>query len=305
MKYDLYELLGIAIQTNTPFVLVEGKDDPQVFYRIAKKADKEVDIYPINTIEEYASGCENVIKALHRLQPKFEERDENINRILGIIDRDVRPYRSLTSDEIDFRTLKGLFVLKYYSIETYFATKNNLKKLIEKLTYATHDIISDEVLFRVEEKFNEIGNELYLISLEALKNSCLMGYSSIVGYDDDNIKEIDRRKHIFRKLKSKENELNLFANEKNIKYTDLKLICKGKWYLYNFLRETNKQIKKMSEMCKNAKIIQCKSCKVENYNDCNYKYKGGYQISGIYNDIFEYIDDTECQDIIQRMTELQ
>ena len=165
MKYDLYELLGIAIQTNTPFILVEGKDDPQVYYRIAKKANKEVDIYPINTIEEYASGCDNVIKALYRLQPKFYERDENIYRILGIIDRDVRPYRSLTTDEIDFRTLKGLFVLKYYSIETYFATKNNLKKVIEKLTYATQDIISDEVLFRAEEKFNEIGNELYLISL--------------------------------------------------------------------------------------------------------------------------------------------
>ena len=93
MKYDLYELLGIAIQTNTPFVLVEGKDDPQVYYRIAKKANKEIDIYPINTIEEYASGCDNVIKALHKLQAKFEERDENIHRILGIIDRDVRPYR--------------------------------------------------------------------------------------------------------------------------------------------------------------------------------------------------------------------
>ncbi len=215
MKYDLYELLGVAILTNTPFVLVEGKDDPQIYERIAKKANKQIDIYPINTIEEYASGCDNVIDALNILQPKFDEREDNENKILGIIDRDVRPYRNLEPDEIDYRILKGLFVLKYYSIETYFATKNNLKKVIKKLTYATQDILTDEIIMKVEEGFNYIHNELYLISLEALKNACITDYSSIVSYDDDNIKEEGRRKYLYDRLKSKEQDLNIFVNEKN------------------------------------------------------------------------------------------
>lgn len=135
MRYDLVRLLNRAIQLNKPFLLVEGKDDPQIYDRIAEKADKQVDIFPVNMVEDYASGCDNVIKAIDKLQPKFDERPENEHLVLGIIDRDSRPYRPLQEDEIDYRTLKSLFILKYYSIETYFATRNNLKKLIEKLTY--------------------------------------------------------------------------------------------------------------------------------------------------------------------------
>ncbi len=304
MKYDLYELLNTAIFTKTAFILVEGKDDAQIYSRIAKKINKKIDIYPVNIIDEYSSGCDNVIKAIHKLQAKFEERKDNIDKVLGIIDRDVRPYRPLSSDNIDYKTLKGLFILKYYSIETYFATKNNLKKLIEKLTYANQNIITEEVLNIVENNFNKITNELYTISLEALKNSCLTDYNSIVGYDDDKIKEEDRRKYIFRKLQSKKTELKNFADKINVNINDLKQVCKGKWYLYNYIIKTLQQIKHLKIMCKKAEILQCKSCKVENFDDCDYKYKGGYQISGIYNDIFEYIDETECQDIIQRMTGL-
>ncbi len=128
MKYDLFELLNVAITMNKSFLLVEGKDDKQIYARIAKKANKDFDIYLINSIEEYAEGCDSVIKALAKLQPKFLEREDNIQRVLGIIDRDSRSYRTLRSHEIDYQSLKGLFVLKHYSIETYFATRTNLKK---------------------------------------------------------------------------------------------------------------------------------------------------------------------------------
>ena len=307
MKYNLFELLDVAIRMDTPLLLVEGKDDTQIYMRIAQAIGKTIDIKQINTIEDYSNGgCDNVIKAVDKLQDKFEERDDgtNIKRILGVIDRDVRPYRELTESEIDYRQLKGLLVLKYYSIEIYFATKNNLSKIIEKLTYLPSKMITDEILTHVEGKFHEMKHQLYYVSLEALKNACVREYETLVNYGDNSIREGGRLNYLFSQIESKKSELDEFATGKNISINDLKHICKGKWYLYHYINQINEGVKSLAELCKNDQITQCESCKTGNPKECQYKYKQGYQTSGLYNDILEYVDKDECIDIIEKLNEL-
>jgi len=304
MISDLFELLDEAVREKCPFLLVEGKDDPQIYARIAEKAGKEVKIFPVNMVEDYTSGCDNVIKAIDKLQPKFDERPENEHLVLGIIDRDSRPYRPLQEDEIDYRTLKSLFILKYYSIETYFATRNNLKKLIEKLTYLSANQITDEILDFVEDNFQNYTNSLYFISLEALKYQCSEDYSAQVQYGH-HVKDKNRIDNLYEQLESQKVDLESFAESKNIEIHDLKLICKGKWYLAIYICTTNHQIKSLVQQCKdeNAVIPKCAVCEIDT-ESCQYKYKGGYQTSGLENDILEYIDEEECQDIIQAIQNL-
>ncbi len=304
MKYDLFDLLNVAIITDTPFVLVEGKDDPQIYYRIAQEINKKIEVYPINTIEEYSSGCDNVVKAIFKLQPKFEERPDNINRLVCIIDRDVKPYRELGEFEIDYTQLKGLFILRYYSIETYFATKRNAGKIIEKLTYIPAEMIDNDLLQFVEKDFISFNPILYLVSLEALKNACTKNYATIVGYEDDSIKDSNRIMFLYSQIETKRYELELFATQKGVCIDDIKKICKGKWYLYHYVNKLNDKIKTLQTHCQNNHIKQCKSCEVQHYEDCYYKYKTGYQPIGLYNDIFEYVDTEECDDIIRRLNQL-
>ncbi|MFK7904972.1 MAG: DUF4435 domain-containing protein [Chitinophagales bacterium] len=304
MKYDLFELLNVAITMNKSFLLVEGKDDKQIYARIAKKANKDFDIYLINSIEEYAEGCDSVIKALAKLQPKFLEREDNIQRVMGIIDRDSRSYRTLHPHEIDYQSLKGLFVLKHYSIETYFATRTNLKKIIEKVTYLSSDMVTDEILNVVEMGFQKSKEELYFLSLEALKNACIEEYEAVLGYENDSVKDYKQRQRLYLQVIGKIEELEVFAQEKNLTIDNLKEVCKGKWFLHIFLKKCLEQIKTLSEMCRKGEIQQCKSCKVGIFTDCSYKAKKGYKAEGLCNDVLEYVDEVECVDIIERFKEL-
>jgi len=305
MKYDLFELLNIAIEIDIPLLLVEGKDDTQIYSRIADSINKTIDVKQINTIEDYSSGgCDNVIKAVDKLQVKFEEREDNIKRVLGIIDRDVRPYRELTQNEVDYNQLRGLFVLKYYSIEIYFATKRNLAKIIEKLTYLPSTMIKDEVLTHVEGKFHEMKHKLYYVSLEAFKSACIEEYETFVSYGNKQVKQKKGLDHLFSQIENKKNDLDEFAASKNISINDLKQICKGKWYLNHYIRQIYEGIRELAFLCENGKITQCESCKTGNTQECNYKHKSGYTTGILYNDILSYVDKEECIDIIEKLNEL-
>ena len=112
LKHDLFDALARARMISEPMIIVEGKDDYQIYQSIADIVKPNLEVYQADEFENYEAGCKGVIKCLEVLQPKFEERPDNIRKVLGIIDRDARPYRN------DLPThLKGLFVTKYYSIE--------------------------------------------------------------------------------------------------------------------------------------------------------------------------------------------
>ncbi len=303
MRYDLSEIVNDAIQSNTPVVLLEGKDDESIYERIANAAERDVVFYQIANIEEYSAGCKDVIQAIYRLQPKFEEREDNIRRILGIIDRDIRFLKTLWEDEIDYKILKGLFILKHYSIETYFATRNNLKKAINKVTYAPQSIISETILNFVEQNHWDSSDELYYLSLEALKNACEMDYTACISYQSGEIKENTQRNHLYQQVISKIDSLDTFAINMNISRSNIKAIVKGKWYLYSYLYKALHQIKNLENHCNSQKL--CQSCNVNNTEDCSFKFKPVYNnVSTLYESIFEYVDIIECEDIISAFQRL-
>ena len=299
LKFDLFDSVAAAIMTKEPLIIVEGKDDYQLYSLIANSIDKKIQVYQVNEFADYSEGCTGVIKAVTKLQPKFEERMEVIHKVLGIIDRDVKYFRG----ELPV-SLKGLFVTKYYSIETYFATRTNLLKVINKISFTTSSDISEDVLTFVETGFLETIDDFYLVSLEALKNACTRGYVSVVGYDDSEGKITERgsRAHLLSLLESKKADLLAFAQHLRIDQTQIKLVSKGKWYLYAFSYYTLGRIKELKEKCFRNEITQCRSCKVGNYADCLYKLKQNYYPDYLRNELSYIIDHAECKDIIDALS---
>lgn len=301
-KNDLFETLNTAIQLHKSIVIVEGKDDYQIYQNIANHIKAtHIEVCQADEFEDFDAGCRGVIACIEKLQPKFEERTENINKILGVIDRDVRQFRG----ELPIH-LKGLFITKHYSIETYFATQSNLQKLINKVTFTTSRDVGNGVLELVENEFNNFLPDLYLLSLEALKNACVVNYDKKVCYDDAEGKIADRtsRTHLLGLLQPKESELHSFATEKDISQNDIKLIVKGKWYLFSYAFYTYPILKELQDKCNNAEIIQCRSCNVGNYDKCLYKIKAIYTPQQLCDELLGFIDENECTDIITAFKKL-
>ncbi|MCU0446077.1 MAG: DUF4435 domain-containing protein [Microscillaceae bacterium] len=328
MKYDLSDILVEAIKNNEPVVIVEGKDDRQIYYKLTQSINPNIQIYQVNEFDDYGAGCENVIDAITKLQPKFAERADNIKYILGIIDKDSRPYRGTMPDQ-----LQGIFVTKFYSIEAYFATgcisnllpitlsfgegrvrqkkrvnlkcalatRKNLANLIAKITYQSPHNITSEILDFVEKNINNSIENLYYISLEALKNACVESYLTALSYDENatRVSEKAGQEYLINQILPKKAELEQFAIDKTITIQDIRHITKGKWFLYNYVYRAYHHIQQLADKCKNIEITQCASCKVGNYEDCLYKLKkGNYPIENLYDDILEFVDFDEMSDIV-------
>ncbi len=297
MKRNLNEVLIQAIINKEPAVLVEGKDDRMLYERIAEQVDIPIKIWQIEYIEGYAEGCIHVIKAIEKLQVKFEENSLNIKYIVGIIDKDVRQFTSKLPN------LKGLFVTKYYSIETYFATSNNLAKLINHITYLSRSEINSKLIEYIETEHKQNLNNLFLISLEALQNTCNTDYNAVVRFSEkaSNVVKNESKKDqiILPALKIKQAQLFDFAIQKKISIRDIKLICKGKWYLYNYIYFALQTIKKLPADCENNIIQQCDACKIDKYQNCHYKTSlKNYKTEQLTEQIKNFVDKEECSDII-------
>lgn len=293
LKYDLFDVLAAAIMIEEPILIVEGKDDFQIYDSLAKSINKKVQIYQSNEFKDHHEGCNGVIKCIEKLQVKYDEREDNVNKIIGIIDKDVRDFRQ------DIPSLKGLFVTKHYSIETYFATLNNLRQLLSNITYNIHEEIDDDILHFLEDPFKESLENLYIISLEALKNACHNGYETTVGYDfsEHKITASQFLEDVLPRLENKKVDLESFASELNLNLNNVKLIAKGKWYLYWYLNNIYPLIKDLKEKCNGSIITQCRSCRVGNFQDCLYKTKNDYRIDHLIEMMLTFIDNQECEDI--------
>jgi Protein of unknown function (DUF4435) len=301
LKYDLFDMVSASIMNNEPLVIVEGKDDYQIYQNISNLVNSKILVYQVNEFANYEEGCTGVIKCLEVLQPKFAEREGNINKILGIIDRDARYFRG------EIPQLAGLFVTKHYSIETYFATENNLRKLIIKTSFLTQNDIDNDVLDFVQTDFINSIDTLYLLSLEALKNACVRGYDSQLGYDDtpSKISATDFLRGVMPLLNAKREELNRFATSLGISISDIKLVAKGKWFIHWFVLKTYFKMKELRGACRNETITQCRSCRVGNYNDCLFKMKQDtYRIEALIDDLMTFFDTSECTDISVALTRL-
>jgi hypothetical protein len=295
-KYDLFDILAVSIMNHESMVIVEGKDDYQIYQTIAQEVNSQIQVYQVNEFEDYEAGCTGVIKCLTALQPKFAERPDNIHKILGIIDRDVRAFRGEMPNH-----LLGLFVTKHYSIETYFATTSNLRKLLHAITYSPMQDIDDQLLTFIQTDFNDSIETLYLFSLEALKKACVSSYDANLGYDDspNKLTGSDFKRNTEPIIRAKEADLSRFATNINVSKEDIRLIAKGKWYLHWFVHHVYPKIKGLKADCKAANVKQCRSCRVGNEQDCLLKMKEAhYQLSVLQGFLLNFIDQEECADII-------
>ncbi len=310
LKYKLNHIVVKAIMSKQAVIIVEGKDDRKIYQRMIDELKIEAVVWQVNEFKDYHAGCKSVIEAIHILQPKFEERTENIHYVLGIIDRDSRPYRPIQEDEIDYKSLKGLLVLKHYSIETYFATKTNLKRMIAKMTHLLERDISEEAIRFVEQNIEDSLEGLYYISLEALRNACDIGYEAVIGYKGDEkghkVSEKKSRTYLLSQILPKQTDLDAFAKLPRIAVSikDIKQICKGKWFLYNYIYRANYHIQQLSEKCRKGEIPRCRSCSVGNFKDCLYTLKANYKGQALYDDILEFVDWEECSDIVEKFKQL-
>ena len=306
MKYLLFDILNEAIMTNTPAVIVEGKDDPQVYHRIANLAEKEVVVYSVNMIDDCTTGLGNgdkVIECIQKLQHKYTERIDNVNRILGVIDRDSKPYT--TSPTSVYHTgLPGLLILKYYSFESYFANRVVLKRMVEKLTYLSPAMVNEALLDIVEQDFLDLKEDLYYLSLEALSDMCITTYRGIVTYGMGGVKDTRKRQEFYSQVVLKKTTLDTFAASLNLTISDLKKICKGKWYLQIYLGKAFDKIKALSSMCQSGTVPQCKHCFTGESKECRYRAKKGYDYSSVGNEALEVICPTELSDLIARFSTL-
>lgn len=227
METPLEELFNEAIMSETPLIIVEGIDDISVYEKIVNNSSIDnAQVMAIENIRDYDAGCDNIINAITYLQDMIVEKEENKKYILGIIDRDARFYRG------DIPQLQGLFILKYYSYESHFVGDEGIKYILPLVTNCYDQMIDERVINVLQKDLNNKYYDLYYISLEALKNACVVDYHGIVGYSQKagSVFSRDCKDLILRQLNKQ--ALDSFASEKNINFSDLKSIAKGKWLIH-------------------------------------------------------------------------
>jgi len=214
LKMEADELLAEAKMSDTIILIVEGNDDISIYEDIilTLTIEKDIEVYASENLEKISckkSGCSGVKESLKKIK-ECSNGIEYDKHILGIIDRDATVYRGDDND------INGLLVLKYYSIESHFVTKEVIPLIISYFTKISHKSIDPNLK---EKLFDEIYNKLkilYYISLEALKKSCQNEYNALYQYGEVSTISIKKNQHKMNQLTEKKEELDSFAQTFNI-----------------------------------------------------------------------------------------
>jgi len=302
---NINNLLANAVITQRPLIVVEGKDDIQFYDNICELTNKNFKIFAIENIYGYTEGCDKVIELTSDLQHKLHTDIILQKLYLGIIDKDVREYRDLTS----YNSILGflnLFVLDYYSYESHYVTKNIIKKILKHYTSVNNDLIDDVLLDTIyTELKEEILETLYYPSLEALKNALTHNYNSDVGYSN-KFNEFSKNPLKIANINSKQVDLDLFASQVNIDkdFQKLKSFSKGKWILECFSNHLKNKLENLPLNCRNNLINQCQYCQQSNHEKCLYKLKISLSNLNLPELIRPYIDEIETSYIIDKLKSL-
>lgn len=297
------ELLNEAIMS-TPIIIVEGNDDISIYENIIYSLDMDIEVYASENlkISDNTAGCIGVKNSLKAIK-LYSNGIDYKKYILGIIDRDATVFRG------DDNNIEGLFVLKYYSIESHYITKEIIPFIINHVTKASLKSIDDNISNIIFDKILIKLNDLYYLSLEALKNACESEYESLFRYEPDSINGIRKNSNFEEnriKLKEKLEELDSFAQSFNLSKNldSLLLIVKGKWILEDFIFELNNELNNISTLCKNNHIRQCQYCINETYEKCLYKMNSRNEIKNIKRLILNNVNISELDYIRDRIQEL-
>ncbi len=298
-------LLANAVITERPLIVVEGKDDIQFYDTISERIDREFKIMAVENINGYTEGCDKVIDLTSDIQNALIQQPNLQKLYLGIIDKDARDYRDIHH----FNTINAylnLFILNYYSYESHYITRENIRKVIKQFTSINNDLLGEVF---VENTFLEITSSivdiLYYPSLEALKNATTQNYVTEVGYSD-KFHAFTRNPNKVAAVIAKQNDLNLVADNFNLtkNFGTLKLFSKGKWVLECFADLMKVKLNSLDEHCKNGNIAQCQYCENGVNDKCLYKTKPLLNNTNIASLVLSSIDINETDYIAQKLSQL-
>lgn len=296
-KFEPDELLNLAIMSKTPYVIVEGADDIQIYERISSNAKADCEIYSVEMIDGLTGGNDGVIQAIQAIESlPMPEGKEVKEFILGIIDSDARHYRN------EIPSSSVIFKLNFYSIENHFASKSSIKPAINTLTRISSmdEVTVDSMINNIERNIHDI----YYFSLEALKQSIFKDYNGVVGFSA----QPGRRKNEGTKydLLQKKDDLDQFAASLGLspKLDSLQVFVKGKWLLTAFSEELFGEIEKLTIRCKNSYIKKCRLCERGNNGSCLFKVKEGFTKKSLYLTLMSFVDIPELNYIKEKFKEI-
>lgn len=296
--YEIDEIYNESIMTGIPAVIVEGVTDLEVYALIAGHLEFDLEIFAVENIEGFAEGSIHVIAAIEELYSLPAISSPVSSHVLGIIDKDVRDFRN------ELPTSEALFILKYYSIESHFITKDIVRYIAMTCTKGTSDLISEQVLDLIQSEIEENLSKLYYLSLESLKCALEPGYAADFQYSyasgrTKNEVEIE-------KVLAKKADLDLFADSKGISLSieTLKVISRGKWLIYQFSISVAKSLKNLHASCGKHNIEKCKFCRTGSPEKCLLKIKDGFNRNTIESLALCRVDPNECGYIIERFEAL-
>ena len=301
-----------------PYIMVEGKDDIAFYENIVESIDRDYAVKPIGRYKN-TSNCTAVIEWMQELDEVLE-KDEHRKYFLGIIDGDARKYIDALPTENSL-----LYVLEYYSWESYFVNKEVVFKSIKNFL-KTRRLVTNELIeyLYAEHIENHLSNELWFCALKRLRDftndeKCnqdnsikrLRDFKNDEKCNQDNsMNRLDKDSQFIEELTSLKEELTYFSNEKNIIYTPQLLleITKGKWALDFFVKKYLQALKKLPVLCQNdlnSFVKKCDYCENNDVNNCLYELKANYREEHIKADIINLIDLSLLQPIKERLKQLK
>lgn len=292
IKYQADELLNLAIMEKIPYIIVEGIDDIRIYEEIASSANVHCEIYSVEMLEGLSGGNDGVIEAMGIAESLVMPNEKSVNQfMMGVIDRDARYYRN------EMPTLRSIFSLKTYSIESHFISKFTINHSINQLTRISlrYEIDENSIYSNVEKNIFDV----YYFSLDALKNAVDPSYESIVAFSTKPGRRKDA--NTVTQLLSRKDELDAFADTFSLTsdIESLRKFVKGKWLLTAYAEELFKEIEQLVAKCKILEIKQCRMCELDNSSPCLYQLKGGLNKNSLYSILknfvsvpdFDYIRD--------------
>jgi len=298
LEADEFKAL-VLLKEKKPYILVEGKDDIAFYENLVESLDKDYIVKHIGMYKD-TSNCTAIIEFMRELD-EIVDKEKHRKYFLGIIDGDARKYTDTLPETNDL-----LYILEYYSWESYFinaeVVSKSIKNFLKNRTLLTSTSIEKIYTDYIEK---HLLDELWLCGLKRLKdnkndNKC---------NEDNSINRLDKDDKFIKELKELKEELSLFAIQKNItcNHKTLLEITKGKWALSFFVKKYLQALKKLPTLCKDKNITSikiCDFCKQESFDNCLYELRANYREEHIKADITNLVDIDSLAPIKERLKQL-
>jgi len=299
-KYSAKDFKFLVLKKKKkPYILVEGKDDIQFYENIVERIGRDYIVKPIGRYKE-TSNCTAVIEWMEELDSVLDN-EEHRKYFLGIIDGDARQHKNNLPQE---NTL--LYILQYYSWESYFINSEVVFKSIKKFL-KTRTLLSEESIGYIYMNHikNHLLDELWLFGLKRLKDNESDKHCN----QNNSMNRLDKDKQFIKALRELEEELFIFATQKELiaNHQTLLEITKGKWALSFFVKKYLQVLKKLPDLCRKhdiAIIKTCDYCEQQDFDNCLYELRANYREEHIMADIINMMDLTSLTPIKERLQQL-